>query len=85
MRTTEHMSAPMYAELVRSVVAWVQTHQEAGEVATYSNIARCFRLAHAEIDDIIGDSDAYGTKLILRAGVYSMPVGKTIVEIGAAE
>lgn len=81
MTTTSEMSAPAYADLVRDVVDWVQAERSIGKVATYRSIARVFRLTHAEIDDIIRDSDAYGPKLILRAGVYSLPVGKTIVEI----
>ena len=77
MRTTERLSASAYADLVRDVAAWVEENTS----ATYRAIARWFRLTYAEIDDIIGDSEAYGPKLRLRAGVDARPAGSAIVEI----
>jgi hypothetical protein len=81
MRRTDSLSAPAWVDLVRNAVAYVGENQRCGESTTYRELAVRFHLTHAEVDDIIADSDAYGPQLVLRAGVYARPVGETIVEI----
>jgi hypothetical protein len=81
MRKIKQMSAPAWADLVRLVVAYVDENQRCGKSTTYREIAIRFHTTHADVDDIVSDSDAYGSRLILRAGVYALPIGKTIVEI----
>lgn len=61
MARTDGMSIVGYVELVRRVVAWVATQEY---YPTYGDIARRYHLNHAEIDDICGDSDAYGPRLM---------------------
>lgn len=79
MGRTENMSPPHYADLVRCIVAWVQARQAEGTTTDYANIAYKFSLTHAEIDDICGDSEAYGPCLMRHAA--SKPYSNTTVEV----
>ena len=76
MSRTDGMSIVGYAELVRRVVAWVAAQER---YPTYGDIARRYRLTHAEIDDIVGDSSAYGPTLMAHA--HYGPRSLTTVEI----
>ncbi len=75
------LRAPAYAEMARCVIARVEYAQKYGADVTYRELAHMFRITYADIDAIIGDSDAYGPKLISHAARGDRRVGKRIVEV----
>jgi hypothetical protein len=76
MRTTDGMSAIGYAELVRRVVGWVAAQER---YPTYRDISRRYKLTLDEVEDIIGDSEVYGPKLVTHA--QERVRGNTTVEV----
>lgn len=61
MRTTDGMSLTGYADLVRRVVAWIAAQERS---VSYAAIARRYRLTLDEVEDVVGDSGAYGPQIM---------------------
>ena len=81
MSRTEELNQGQYADLVRSVVAWVQARQGEGVTTHWYSIRRRFRLTNDEVEMICGDSDAYGPQLMCHALGEKEPRGNTTVEV----
>lgn len=81
MARTDTMMPGQYADLVRRIVAWVEERQRAGITTQYQEIAYKFSLTQREIDDICGDSTAYGDRLMPLALPDQTPRGQTHVEV----
>lgn len=79
MRRTDPMSIDQYADFVRRVVRWLQACQANGHPQTYRMIARRYRLTLDEVQDVVGDSEAYGPQIMAHANQGAR--GNTTVEV----
>lgn len=67
MGRIENMTNSDYADLVRRVVKWVQAQHRAGRSVCLRDIGGVFRLNLDEVEDVCGDSTAYGPQLLMHA------------------
>lgn len=79
MSTTDGMSMTGYADFVRRVVAWLARCQANGHTQTYAMIARRYKLTLDEVEDVVGDSEVYGPKIMPHANMGAR--GNTTVEV----
>lgn len=79
-RRTDPMSITEYADLVRRIVRWLEACETNGHRQSYKSIARRYRLTLDEVEDVVGDSEVYGAKIMPHANQTGVR-GNTTVEL----